>query len=483
MLFTSLEYYLFLPLVALVYFLTPRAYRWGWLLVASYFFYMYWNPYYILLIVGSTLIDYWAALMMEKYEDREARRPYLWLSIAANLGLLFVFKYFNFFSSQASLLMQWAVPGADYSFYLDVLLPVGISFYTFQTMAYSIDVYKGYAKAERHLGKYALYVAFFPQLVAGPVERSRRLLPQFHFDYQFSYDRVRGGLQLILWGLFKKMVIADRLALYVDEVFASPASHQGLVVWIAAFFFLFQIYCDFSGYTDIAIGSAKVLGVNLSKNFEHRVYWVTSFRKFWQGWHITLTSWFRDYVYFPLSRMQRGQRWLLVTSILTFTLNGLWHGAEWTFLVWGALNGLFIAGELLLEKPASSWFKRLGVPAKSWLRPLLGFALAFPLALLSVIFFRARNLYDAFTLIGNSFYLKPIQLHQSLEVANPIEYLSGFLLIGLMDAVHLWAGQRDIGQMLDEQPAWTRWVFYFLIFHAILYLGIPPQRQFIYFEF
>jgi len=300
MLFTSLEYYLFLPIVALVYFLTPRAYRWGWLLVASYFFYMYWNPYYIILIVGSTLIDYWAALKMEQYSTRRERKPFLWMSIIANLGLLFTFKYFNFFSGQANLLMQWVVPDANYSLYLDVLLPVGISFYTFQTMAYSIDVYKGFTKAERHLGKYALYVAFFPQLVAGPIERSRNLLSQFHFDYTFDYRRIRGGLQLILWGVFKKLVIADRLALYVDEVFGNPAAHQGLVVWIAAFFFLFQIYCDFSAYTDIAIGSARVLGIRLSKNFENRVYIITSFQKFWRGWHMTLTSWFRDYVYFPL---------------------------------------------------------------------------------------------------------------------------------------------------------------------------------------
>lgn len=483
MLFTSIEYYLFLPIVAMVYFLTPRRMRWGWLLLASYFFYMNWNPYYIVLIIGSTLIDYWAALQMEKYEERSRRRPYMWFSVLANLGLLFTFKYFNFFSEQASQLMQWMVPGANYSIYLDVLLPVGISFYTFQTMAYTIDVYKGYTKAERHLGKYALYVSFFPQLVAGPIERSRHLLKQFHFDYSFDYRRVRAGLQLIGWGMFKKLVIADRLALYVDEVFASPAAYEGIVVWIAAFFFLFQIYCDFSAYTDIAIGSARVLGVRLSKNFEHRVYVVTSFQKFWRGWHITLTSWFRDYVYFPLSRIQRGQRWLLVTTVMTFLLNGLWHGAEWTFLFWGGLNGLFIAVEILWQRPRDRLYAKWGIGKDSNWRPLLGFAVCFPLALLSVIFFRARDMVEATMLIGNSFAIKPIQLHQSLLVSNPIEFLSGFMLIAAMDGVHLWAGQRRIDEWLSDQPAGLRWGLYLLIFCTILYLGIPPQRQFIYFEF
>ncbi len=481
--FTSFEYYIFLPVVATAFFLIPRRYRWALLLAASYFFYMNWNPYYLVLIVGSTLIDYWAALKMEQQRERLDRKPYLWISIFANLSLLFAFKYFNFFSGQASLLMQWMVPGANFSFYLDVLLPVGISFYTFQTMAYSIDVYKGYAKAEHHLGKYALYVAFFPQLVAGPIERSRKLLSQFHFDFAFDYQRVRAGLQLILWGIFKKLVIADRLGLYVDEVFEQAGTYEGIVVWIAAVFFLFQIYCDFSAYTDIAVGSARILGIKLSKNFKHRVYFITSFQQFWRGWHITLTSWFRDYVYFPLSRLQPGQRWLLITTVITFTLNGLWHGAEWTFLVWGALNGLFVALEMLWARPKEKLFKKWGIKKGSWVRPLLGFMACFPLAVLSVVFFRAPGLHEAIVLIGNSFRVQPVQLHQSITVANPIEYLSSFLLIAAMDGIHLLAGKREIDEWLGQQSAWLRLAFYFLIFHAILYLGIPPQRQFIYFEF
>ena len=484
MLFTSLEYYLFLPIVAIVYFLTPRTYRWAWLLVASYFFYMYWNPWYIGLIVGSTAIDYWVALKMEQYKSRKERKPYLWLSIIGNLGLLFTFKYFNFFNEQAAYFINQALPGDTiYNFHLEVLLPVGISFYTFQTMAYSIDVYKGFAKAERHFGKYALYVSFFPQLVAGPIERSRDLLGQFHFDYKFDYQRVRAGLQLVLWGIFKKLVIADRLAMYVDEVFSQPEAHQGGVIWIATLFFLFQIYCDFSAYTDIAIGSARVLGIRLSKNFDNRVYIITSFQKFWRGWHITLTSWFRDYIYFPLSRMRKGYRWLMITAIITFTLNGLWHGAEWTFIIWGALNGLFIAVEMLWEKPKQKLYHRLGIKEQSWLRPALGFLIAFPLGLLSIIFFRAENTTDALSLIKNSFAIRPIQLHQSMEVTNPIEYLVSFVLILLMDIIHLWAKGRTIDQLLGDQNWLVRWLFYIIILQMILYMGIPPQRQFIYFEF
>ncbi len=483
MLFTSLDYYLFLPIVALVFFLTPVRFRWAWLLVASYYFYMDWNPWYIWLIVGSTLIDYTAALQIEGAANRQRKKAWLWLSIVANLGLLFTFKYFNFLSGEAAKVARLFQPEFE-AYHLDILLPVGISFYTFQTMAYTIDVYKGFTKAERHLGRYALYVSFFPQLVAGPIERSRDLLSQFHFNYQFDYQRIVGGLQLILWGLFKKLVIADRLALFVDEVYGHPAQYEGFTVWLASVFFLFQIFCDFSAYTDIAIGSARILGVRLSQNFENRVYVITSFNKFWRGWHITLTNWFRDYVFFQLTPMGRGMAWILVATVISFTLNGIWHGAEWTFLIWGGLNGLFVALEALLSKPADRWLSQFGLSKGKPIRWLVDFALFFNLAVVSIIFFRAVNIQDAFMLIGQLPKVSPIQLHES--IADIVGVRDFFIAVGMlifMDVMHRLFGGQDIDVYLRQIPWWARLGFYILLINLILYLRVPEQQAFIYFEF
>ncbi|MCG8327587.1 MAG: MBOAT family protein [Chitinophagales bacterium] len=481
MLFNSIDYFLFLPLVAVIFFITPVRFRWLWLLVASYFFYMYWNPWYILLIIGSTLIDYFAAIQIYESDNKRRKKRFLWLSIIANLGLLFTFKYFNFFGGQLEQLLHNLDLGSDYNFHLNVLLPVGISFYTFQTMAYTIDIYRGYAAPERHLGKYALYVTFFPQLVAGPIERSRDLLGQFHFDYSFNYERVVQGLRLILWGIFKKIVIADRLGMFVNKVYMEPASYEGFVVWTASIFFLFQIYCDFSGYTDIAIGSARVIGVKLSKNFDNRIYLVTSFNKFWRGWHITLTSWFRDYVYFPLVQRNNSIHWLIGAGVIAFMLNGLWHGAEWTFIIWGAINGLFIAGENYLERPKQRLYEHFKVPQR--VRWMLGFVVAFGLANLSIIFFRAFNVSDAMTLIRNSFHFAPVQIHQSIVLVSAFEFAVSVGLIILMDVLHIFMKGERIDVWLGKQSTVARWAFYVIIFHLILYLGVPEQNQFIYFDF
>jgi alginate O-acetyltransferase complex protein AlgI len=482
MLFNSLEYFLFLPIVAIIFFLTPLKLRWLWLLVSSYFFYMYWKPYYIFLIVGSTLIDYWAAIAIEDSSKRSKRKALLLLSIAVNLGLLFTFKYFNFFSGQAASVIQHY--NSDYqTFKLDVLLPVGISFYTFQTLAYTIDVFRGYTKAERHLGKYALYVTFFPQLVAGPIERSKDLLSQFHFDYKFEYQRVVEGLRLILWGCFKKIVIADRLGLMVDKVYAQPDVYQGGVIWLASIFFLFQVYCDFSAYSDIAIGSGRILGIKLSKNFDNRVYAITSFGKFWREWHITLTSWFRDYVYFPLVSIKPSYHWIVVAGIITFTLNGIWHGADWTFLIWGMLNGLFIAGEEYLKPVRNNFYMTFGWQQGHRWRRFSSFIICFLLANFSIIFFRAFDINNAFALVQGSFNFATIQLHQSIMVIGPFETAVAILMLVGMDILHVMMKGQRFDQYLGSLPKWSRWSIYLVLIHLILYLGIPPQRQFIYFEF
>ena len=401
MFFNSLEFLIFFPIVVGFYFLVPHRYRWPWLLAASYYFYAAWNPKYLILILASTGIDYIAALKMEQAEAKPKRRLFLILSLCSNLGMLFAFKYFNFFNDSLRAAFEafnvfYDVPA------FDVLLPVGISFYTFQTLSYTIDVYRGARKAERHLGLFALYVAFFPQLVAGPIERSTRLLPQFYNTYRFDYDRVVDGLRLMLWGFFKKMVIADHIAKYVDAVYADPTGYTGVPVWLATYFFAFQIYCDFSGYSDIAIGGAKVMGYDLMDNFR-RPYFSKSIGEFWRRWHISLSTWFRDYLYIPLggNRVKRG-RWFY-NLFIVFLISGLWHGANWTFVVWGALHGLYLIFGIVTGPTRERLWAKLG--ASATVRKWVAVFFTFHLAVLAWVFFRANNITDAAMLLQKHVYL------------------------------------------------------------------------------
>ncbi|MCL4156746.1 UNVERIFIED_CONTAM: hypothetical protein GTU68_005006, partial [Idotea baltica] len=298
MLFNSIEFAIFFPAVVLIYFLLPHRFRWILLLAASYYFYACWKAEYLVLIVFSTLVDYFAGLRMAACETKKQRTPYLVLSLVSNLGLLFTFKYLDFFGSSVQALIDqfnifYEIP------IFDLLLPVGISFYTFQTLSYTIEVYKGKQKAERHLGIFALYVTFFPQLVAGPIERSQTLLPQFHKRMTFSYDRLSSGAKLMIWGLFKKILIGDGMGVFVDSVYNNPYGHDSVSLLIASICFSFQIYGDFSGYTDIARGAARILGFDLMENFR-QPYLSKSISEFWQRWHISLSTWFRDYVYIPM---------------------------------------------------------------------------------------------------------------------------------------------------------------------------------------
>lgn len=337
MLFNSLQFLIFFPIVILLYYLLPHSKRWIFLLLASYYFYMSWNPAYIVLILISTLVDYFAAIKMSEQDNINKRKIYLFFSLFANLGLLFIFKYFNFFNDSVRLLFQslgvnYGVPS------LSLLLPVGISFYTFQTLSYTIDVYRGVTKPERHFGIFAVYVSFFPQLVAGPIERSERLLPQFRVPVIPNENNFSSGMKLMVWGFFKKVVVADNVAIIVNQVYNNVNEYQGLPLIIATFLFAIQIYCDFSGYSDIAIGSARVMGIHLMKNF-NTPYFSKSITEFWKRWHISLSTWFRDYVYIPLggNRVSKPRHYL--NLFLTFLISGLWHGANWTFVIWGALHG------------------------------------------------------------------------------------------------------------------------------------------------
>jgi len=345
MLFNSIEFIIFFPIVVAAYFALPGKFRWILLLIASYYFYMCWNYNYIILILISTFIDYFAGLGMGKTKVQLKKNLLLILSLTANLGLLFFFKYLNFFSVNLNAFFDqinifYNVPQYDY------LLPVGISFYTFQTLSYTIDVYSGKKEPEKHFGIFALYVSFFPQLVAGPIERSTRLLPQFYKHYKIDYVRIRDGVLLMVWGFFKKVVIADRLSEYVNTVYNNADNYGGFHDIIATFFFGTQIYCDFSGYSDIAIGSAMVLGYDLMLNFR-RPYLSRSIKEFWSRWHISLSTWFRDYLYIPLGG-NRVVKWRWYYNLfITFLISGLWHGANWTFVVWGALHGFYLLAAIV----------------------------------------------------------------------------------------------------------------------------------------
>ena len=465
------------------YFLLPPRFRWAFLLGASYYFYMCWKAEYLVLIVISTLIDYVAGLRMGKTTVRSRRKKYLMLSLVANLGILFTFKYANFFSESLRVALNQFNIFYDMPMF-DLLLPVGISFYTFQSMSYTIDVYRGEQQPERHLGKFALYVAFFPQLVAGPIERSLRLLPQFDRVFKFDYERVVSGLRLMLWGFFKKLVIADRLAIYVNEAYNHPAEYQGLTLLLATYFFAIQIYCDFSGYSDIAIGAARVMGYDLMTNFR-QPYFSKSISEFWRRWHISLSTWFRDYLYIPLGGNRVGkQRWYF-NLFAVFVISGLWHGANWTFVVWGALHG----GYLIFAIVTADWRQKLahwsGLAKRPALHNLLRTLITFHLVLFAWIFFRANSLSEAFMIIGNM-----AALDFSLESLKSLNIALGWgeLLVAIgsilfLELAHLLQSRGKVHSWITARPAALRWSVYYLLLLAIAFFGVFNHSEFIYFQF
>jgi D-alanyl-lipoteichoic acid acyltransferase DltB (MBOAT superfamily) len=486
-LFNSLSYVAFLPAVFLLYHLCPQAKRWVLLLVASYFFYACWEPAYLLLIVASTLVDYGAAIAMDRRETRREKRLFLMLSMLVNLGLLATFKYWNFFADSVRALTGWAGVGLDLPA-LDVLLPVGISYYTFQTLSYSIDVYRGERRAERHLGIFALYVSFFPQLVAGPIERSTRLLPQFREEQRFRYDDVVEGMRRVLWGFFKKLVIADRLSIFVDAVFESPERHSGLAVVLVSYAFLYQVYCDFSGYSDIAIGSARMMGFRLMENFNHP-FSAPTIAGFWRRWNISLISWFRDYLYIPLGGSRVSFLHHQANVMVVLLVSGLWHGAGWTFVLYGALHGAYlICGRVTGPMRDRAWRRFAGFlsePALARVRYAVGVIVTFHLVSLSIFFFRAPSLEVALQLIRNAF----------VAVPDPIPVLAVGAMGGYQLALAALAiAALELAQWRERRrrvPCWLalppvrvlRWGLYYSVGFAILFLGVFDNEEFIYFQF
>lgn len=467
MLFNSLHFLLFFPITCIIYYLLPTVrMRNLFLLAASYYFYMNWNASYALLLLTSTFITYEAAIRIEKTPSTKQKRAYLIVSLIINLSILFFFKYYNFAISTINEILfplndEYLLP------HLHLLLPVGISFYIFQALGYSIDVYRGHAKSERDFLTYALFVSFFPQLVAGPIERSTNLLPQFKEKHKFSYNLAMEGIRLMIWGFFLKLVLADRCSLYVDSIYNNLEEHNGGSYLLAAILFTFQIYGDFSGYSLIAIGAARVMGFHLMDNFR-RPYLATSVTEFWHRWHISLSTWFKDYVYIPLGGNRVSQWKNYLNIMVTFTISGIWHGANWTFIAWGALHGLLQCTE-----------KRIGWAKREWKGTprICHMMLTFSMVCLTWIIFRANNLKEAVSVIQGIF----------THPGAPYVQMADFIAIGIalfIVACREVAEEWHTGIRVSDSQSWVvRHLYITTMIAYIILFGVLNGDQFIYFQF
>lgn len=484
MLFNSFQYLLFLPIVVLLYFATPIRVRWVVLLTASYFFYMCWNVKYALLIFLSTVITYLSGILIEKASTIKIKKLWVALSFSSNLGILFIFKYFNFVvDSIQEIFNSFGVVESLPT--INLLLPVGISFYTFQALSYTVDVYRGELKATKHFGKYALFVSFFPQLVAGPIERSKTLLTQFDEVKRFNYIKAKNGFVLILWGMFKKVVIADRLAMLVNTVYNDVGSFSGLEYILATVFFSIQIYCDFSGYSDVAIGSANIMGYDLMKNFD-TPYFSKSIGEFWRRWHISLSTWFRDYLYIPLggSRVSK-KRWIF-NIVLVFLVSGLWHGASWTFVIWGVIHGIYQVVGKYTRKPKDTILKYIGIRRESWIYTVGAVSVTYILTAFAWIFFRANTLIDAKLIVCNLFNWRWDTLDLFNLGLGREDMLLAIVLVIFLIVVEMIQRKKDIRVKLQQQCLPIRWSVYLLLIFSIIMFGIYgdlSEASFIYFQF
>ena len=499
MLFNSAGFLVFFPIVVLVYFWIPERYKYLWLLAASYYFYASWNPVYLLLILATTVVSWGGGLLIDRGgagHNKKSRGEKWCLAVCVlwNLGALVFFKYITFIlGSVTHGLSLFGVSVSMPAF--DVILPVGISFYTFQALGYLFDIYRGDISAEKNFFRYALFLSFFPQLVAGPIERSRNLMHQLREEHYFDPERVKSGLLLMGWGFFQKLVIADRIAILVTEVYDHYPDYTGLQIGMATVLFAFQIYCDFGGYSDIAVGAARVLGVALTKNF-HSPYYAVSVSEFWRNWHISLTTWFRDYIYIPLGGNRHGKWKKYRNLLLTFALSGLWHGAGWNYVVWGLLNGLYqVVGDLIRPLRAGLQ-ERLHIRTDCGSYRLLQRGITFGFIDFAWLFFRAddlttalRMLWQSITNIGLFTFFDPDNLLGiNTLVLSEKDFFVMLLSLALLMLVDDWKRKRvDIKGMLGRQNIWFRWlVYYGLIFTVVIFGVYGPEYDastFIYFQF
>jgi D-alanyl-lipoteichoic acid acyltransferase DltB (MBOAT superfamily) len=479
MLFNSFEFALFLPLSFLLYWFVFKKHLKAqnfFLLAISYVFYGWWDWRFLSLIAFSSLVDFIAGQQIEKANTKSRKKLFLWISICTNLGFLGFFKYFNFFAeSFADMMTMIGMQANPWS--LNVILPVGISFYTFQTMSYTIDLYRGQMKAEKDPIAFFAYVSFFPQLVAGPIERAVNLLPQFKIKREFSYEQGADGMRLILWGMFKKVVIADNCALFVNEVFANYQSASGLELILGAVFFAFQIYGDFSGYSDIAIGTAKLFGFNLMTNFR-TPYFSRDMAEFWSRWHISLSTWFRDYVYIPLGGSRVGKGRAVFNTFVIFVISGFWHGANWTFIVWGALNAVYFLPLLLMGKNRKNTDTVAENRFLPNLRELWQMGTTFALTCLAWVFFRAESVGDAWKYLAGIFSSK---YFLSLDM-RPQVFV--FLCLGIFGIIEWWTREKGFDIKVKNTPqTLLRYGLYMVLILMIGLFGAFNESQFIYFQF
>lgn len=512
MLFNSGAFLIFFPVVTIAYFLLPHRFRWLWLLAASCVFYMFFIPKYILILGITITVDYLAGRGLEKFEGKK-KRWVLLASILANLGMLSFFKYFNFANENLAALasfLGWNYPIEN----LSIILPIGLSFHTFQSLSYTIEVYRGHQKAERHFGYLALYVMYYPQLVAGPIERPQNVLHQLHEEHAFEYGRVADGLKRMAWGMFKKVVIADRMIFFVNPVYNDPTAHSGPGFVLATLAFAIQIYCDFSGYSDIALGSAQVMGVKLMKNFDHP-YFARSIGEFWQRWHISLSTWFRDYLYIPLGGNRTSRpRWMF-NILLTFVVSGLWHGANWTYIIWGGLHGLYYILSVLTESLRRKLAALTRLEKLPRLQSALSMLVTFALVCYAWIFFRARTLADALYITRNlangwqaflaqsfGFLRQAVQNFSSEGAYSILDALFKsiatltdetrtvialtILALTILLIIEILQYRGNLLERLNQQPLLVRRAVYASLVAAILILGTSyasVQQAFIYFQF
>ena len=473
MLFNSLEFLFFFIIVTAIYFILPHKFRWVHLLAASCYFYMAFVPIYIVILAGTIVIDYIAGIYIERAVGKR-RRLFLIISIISNIGVLAVFKYYNFFIENINDVIH--LSGRTVSLpYLKMLLPIGLSFHTFQAMSYTIEVYRRNQKAEKHFGIYALYVMFYPQLVAGPIERPQNMIHQFYEEHRFNKDDFFIGSKMILWGMFKKVVIADRLAILVNQVYSNTGDHNATMLFLAAVFFAVQIYCDFSAYSSIALGCARMMGFKLMVNFKTPFHSKTV-SEFWTRWHISLYSWFKDYLFTPITIEKRNWgRWAVVfATLFTFLLSGFWHGAGWNFILWGGITGLFIVTEFLLG------IKTVKLN-KSTVKRIVGVIYVFLAFSFVQIFFRSKDISEAFRVIGKIFSNEWGGL-QDEEVFSKFSLILSFLLI-----VFLFFSENKFIDKLIESKTGERkkqnLAFGIIVLSMILLLGVFEQLSFIYFQF
>ncbi len=486
MLFNSISFAIFLPIVFFLHWFAFNKNRRSQnilLLVASYYFYSCWDWRFLFLLIFSTLLDFYTGIKMSESKNQTMRKTWLWISVTINLGFLGVFKYYNFFAhsfAEAASNIGWIVNPTT----IKVILPLGISFYTFHGLSYVFDIYNRKINVERNFIDYSIFVSFFPLLVAGPIERATHLLPQIKTKRVFDYAKAADGLRQILWGLFKKIVIADRCAEYANIIFNNSSHYSGAVLLLGALLFTFQIYADFSGYSDIAIGTARLFGIDLLRNFAFP-YFSRDIAEFWRRWHISLSSWFRDYLYIPLGGSKGGSWMRIRNTFIIFLVSGFWHGANWTFIVWGFLNALYIMPSIIFRTNRSN----LDMVAMDRLFPttkeFMSILLTFLLTVFAWIFFRAENLGHAFSFVHGLFsgifyretYFQTMSFIHSRMSLFPILILLFFIIE--------WLGrtqQYAIANLWLGYPRYLRWIIYYSLIFSIFHFG-GPEQQFIYFQF